>query len=76
MAERTLWEYRVVAYGGLLGAKGPEIEAGMNSLGREGWEVLAISQADPSGKLIAVAKRRLSPGDLRSKRDWPSEPQA
>ncbi len=30
MANAALWEYRVIGFGGLLGAKGEQIEAGLN----------------------------------------------
>ena len=74
MANKTLWEYRVLGFGGLLGAKGAEIEAGLNELGLDGWEVMAVTLSHNGGKLLAFAKRPLSPSETRKRRDWPSEP--
>ena len=72
MTSQTMWEYRVVAVGGVFGAKGAQIEAKLNELGREGWEVIAVELPHNGGKLLAVAKRPLSPAERRKRREWPS----
>ena len=72
MAISTLWEYRVVAVGGFLGAKGEQIEARLNELGLEGWEVIATELPHNGGKLLVVAKRPLSAAQRRKRREWPS----
>ena len=72
MASQPLWEYRVIAVGGVFGAKGAQIEAKLNELGLEGWEVIAVELPHNGGKLLAVAKRPLSPAERRKRREWPS----
>ena len=72
MTSQTLWEYRVVAVGGVFGAKGAQIEAKLNKLGLEGREVIAVELPHNGGKLLAVAKRPLSPAERRKRRDCPS----
>ena len=72
MANAALWEYRVIGFGGLLGAKGEQIEAGLNELGLQGWEVIAVTLSHNGGKLLAFAKRPLSAAERRKRREWPS----
>jgi hypothetical protein len=73
MEKRMLWEYKVIAVGSLLrGAKGEQIEARLNELGLEGWEVIAVELPHNGGKLIAIAKRPLNSAERRQRRDWPS----
>ena len=72
MASQTLWEYRVIAVGSVFGAKGEQIEAKLNELGLEGWEFIAVELPHNGGKLLAVAKRPLSPAERRKRREWPS----
>ena len=72
MADKTLWEYRVVGIGSVWGAKGEQIEARLNELGLEGWEVVTAMLPHNGGKLVAIAKRPLSPAERRKRRDLPS----
>lgn len=73
MEKRALWEYRVIAVGSTLrGAKGEQIEARLNELGLDGWEVIAVELPHNSGKLVVIAKRPLSAMERRQRRDWPS----
>ena len=58
--------------GSLWGAKGEHLEARLNELGLEGWEVIAVELPHNGGKLLAVAKRPLSPAERRKRREWPS----
>ena len=73
MTNQTQWEYRVIAVGSVFGAKGEQIEARLNELGREGWEVIAVELPHNGGKLLAVAKRPLSPAERRKRREWPDQ---
>jgi hypothetical protein len=72
MASQTLWEYRVIGIGSMWGAKGEQIEAKLNELGLEGWEVFATELPHNGGKLLVIAKRPLSAAERRKRRDWPA----
>ena len=74
MTTKTLWEYRVISVGGVWGAKGAQIEASLNELGLEGWEVIAVELPHNGGKLLVIAKRTLGPAERRKRREWPSSP--
>jgi hypothetical protein len=44
MADYEQWEYRVVTFGSAWqGMKDEEIEAGLNEMGAEGWEVIGMT---------------------------------
>jgi hypothetical protein len=73
MTTRSLWEYRVVSIGSLWGAKSAQIEASLNELGLEGWEVVAVELPYKGGKLLVIAKRPLSPTVRRRRRELPEE---
>lgn len=62
MTEIPLWEYRVLSVGSLWrGPRQEELEAVLNELGAEGWEVITASWHDSgSGKVRIVAKRPLT----------------
>jgi len=72
MADKLLWEYRVVGIGSICGAKGEQIEARLNELGLEGWEVVTAMLPHNGGKLVAIAKRPLSPAERRKRREAPA----
>jgi hypothetical protein len=75
VAAQTFWEYRVISIGGMWGAKGEQIEANLNALGLEGWEVIAVHVPQNGGKLMAVAKRPVvGPAERRKRRERPSLP--
>jgi hypothetical protein len=55
-----------------VGAKGEQIEAGLNELGLEGWEMLDVDLPHNGGKLLVIAKQPLSPGERRRRRESPA----
>ena len=73
MAAQTQWEYRVVGIGSMWGAKGQQIEARLNELGQEGWEVVQAVLPHNGGKLLVIAKRPLSQAERRRRRELPEE---
>ena len=73
MAAQTLWEYRVVSVGSLWGAKAEQIEAKINELGLEGWEVVVAGLPQAGGNLLVIAKRALSQGERRRRREIPEQ---
>jgi hypothetical protein len=68
MAEPTHWEYRVITLGNIWGTKPTDLEARLNDLGAEGWEVIHVYNTYGSGATTAVAKRPLSDTALRHRR--------
>lgn len=81
MAEETnQWEYRVVSLGNMWrspaedtmhpGRKENELEALLNELGQEGWEVTSTFTITNSDKVTLIAKRPLS-AEGRRRRSWP-----
>jgi hypothetical protein len=71
MAEASEWEYRVVTFGGALrGPKDEELEAELNALGAEGWEVVGALPRENSNKVTVVAKRPLT-SSVRRRRTTP-----
>ncbi len=71
MAEVTQWEYRVVSFGGALrGAKDEMMEAELNALGEEGWEVVGVANREGTYRIIMIAKRPLTAASRR-RRSYP-----
>jgi len=75
MTDTDKWEYLVESYGGgIRSAKAEEIQAGLNNLGEQGWEVIAVHQLNSNNKILAVAKRPLTDSvqkrRIREKRGW------
>jgi len=71
MAEGTPWEYRVQTLGGVLrGIKDEALEAELNTLGEEGWELVEVITSQGSGRITLVAKRPLTPA-ARRRRSYP-----
>ncbi len=61
MPEPTGWEYRVQSVGGFFSTKDEVVEAALNELGEEGWELVSAFVTQNSGsKVTLVAKRPLS----------------
>ena len=66
MAESTAWEYHVVSFGGgLRSPKDDDIEAGLNELGEQGWEIVGMTKRERSHRLTFVAKRPMTAGSRR-----------
>lgn len=72
MTAQILWEYRVIAVGSRWGTKAEVIEARLNELGQQGWEVIATELPHNTGKLVVIAKRPLSPSERR-RRELPEQ---
>ena len=71
MADVTLWEYRVLTLGGMLGGlKDEDVEAALNELGAEGWEVIRAEVPEQGVRWKVVAKRPLTEAQ-QSRRSWP-----
>jgi hypothetical protein len=68
MTEPTHWEYRVITLGSLWGTKPTDLEARLNELGAEGWEVVHVYNPYGSGQTTAVAKRPLTDTARRRRR--------
>lgn len=67
MADPIAWEYKVLSGGSIWSApKDENLEAILNQLGAENWEVLAVYEP-PGGKLRIVAKRPLTTRSRRSR---------
>jgi len=70
MTNLTQWEYRVVSVGSSwLGTKDEVIEAKLNELGLEGWEVFSTHIPENGGQVRLIAKRLLDPS-ARRRREW------
>lgn len=69
MADKLQWEYKVVSVGNLWGTKQDELEATLNKLGLEGWEIIHVYTPYGTGSTTAVAKRVLDPS-ARRRREW------
>jgi hypothetical protein len=68
MAEAIAWEYRVVSYGGpFRGPKDDQVEAELNALGEEGWEVIGLTSRENTHRVTLVAKRPLTPAARRQR---------
>jgi hypothetical protein len=75
MGEAVQWEYRVVSYGGTFrGAKDEQMEAELNALGEEGWEVVGLTNRENTYRITLVAKRPLTAATRRQRSfpegDW------
>jgi hypothetical protein len=71
MSELNQWEYRVLTVGTFFkGVKDNELEALLNQLGEEGWEVVGFRTVENSNRSQIIAKRPLN----RTARRWRSMP--
>lgn len=71
MTEPNQWEYRVLTVGTFFkGAKDNDLEAMLNELGAEGWEVVGFRTIENSNQAQVIAKRPLD----RTARRWRSMP--
>ena len=70
MAE-TQWEYRVVTAGSTFSQpKDADLEALLNELGAEGWEVVAAHNQEGTNKVRIIAKRQVA-GRPKRVPTWP-----
>ena len=66
MTETPLWEYAVLSFGSLLREpKNEEVEARLNELGAEGWEV--VSSVMVANTMRVIAKRQLARSTRRQR---------
>lgn len=61
MADTIQWEYRSLSLGSFWSRpKDEEVEAVLNELGEDGWEVVSLVAQYGSNQIRAVAKRPLT----------------
>jgi hypothetical protein len=71
MSELNQWEYHVLTVGSFFkGVKDSDLEALLNQLGEEGWEVVGFRTIENSNQSQIIAKRPLD----RTARRWRSMP--
>jgi hypothetical protein len=71
MSELIQWEYHVLTVGSFFkGVKDNELEALLNDLGEEGWEVVGFRTIENSNQSQIIVKRLLD----RTSRRWRSMP--
>ncbi|MBI4732354.1 MAG: DUF4177 domain-containing protein [Chloroflexi bacterium] len=71
MPELNQWEYHVLTVGTFFkGVKDSELEALLNQLGEEGWEVVGFRTVENSNQSQIITKRPLD----RTARRWRSMP--
>lgn len=71
MTETTQWEYRSVTLGSFWNPpRDEELEAALDELGVEGWEVVSAVALQNTNKFTILAKRPLS-SETRRQRSWP-----
>ena len=74
MANKVHWEYFIQTCGTTWHAvQDEELQATLNSLGEQGWEVFSVEQLEGSNKVRLVAKRLLT-APVRRRSSWPCEP--
>jgi hypothetical protein len=73
MSGNLQWEYRIEQLGSAFrGTKPDALEAYLNQVGSEGWEVINLHHPPNSNKVWITMKRPLSM-DVRRRRSWPDE---
>lgn len=61
MTETIKWEYHVQTWGSAWKSnKDEDLEALLNELGEEGWEVISAQHGPSSEKIKIIAKRQLT----------------
>jgi hypothetical protein len=71
VAEIAQWEYRSITLGSFWNTpKDEEIEAVLNELGADGWEVVSVFSQHSTNQFRYTFKRPLS-GDTRRRRSGP-----
>jgi hypothetical protein len=68
MSEQSRWEYQVLSIGSpWKGVKDEQLQAVLNEVGAQGWEVVSVHTPGQSPKVIIVAKRLLSVSTRRER---------
>jgi hypothetical protein len=70
MAEQLKWEYQVASIGGAFGTKDELLQATLNEMGEQGWDVVTVYSIGQSPKVTIVAKRPLT-DTTRRRRSMP-----
>jgi Domain of unknown function (DUF4177) len=71
MAETTQWEYLALSVGSFWSIpKDEDLEAALNELGEQGWEIVNAFAQHGNNKVRVIAKRPLT-ADSRRRRSWP-----
>lgn len=71
MAEQTQWEYRSITIGTFWTTPKDEVvEAALNELGIDGWEVVSAFTQQNSNQVRIIAKRPLT-SETRRRRSYP-----
>ena len=71
MADKIHWEYTVQTFGTTWHApQDEELQAALNSLGEQSWEVFSVEKLEGSNKVRLVAKRLLTT-PVRRRSSWP-----
>jgi hypothetical protein len=71
MVDKIQWEYHAITLGTFFSEpKDEQVEAALNQLGEEGWEVISVVAPDNTNKLRVIAKRPLTQ-EARRRRSWP-----
>ena len=74
MTENVQWEYIIEKMGSaFFGVKPDKLEAFLNNLGSDGWEVVSLHQPHSSSQIWVTAKRAVS-RDTRRRRNQPGDP--
>jgi len=68
MNEQTRWEYQVMSIGSVWkGIKDEQLQAVLNELGTQGWEVASVHTPGQSPKVVIVVKRPLTVSTRRQR---------
>jgi len=68
MNEQTRWEYQVLSMGSVWkGVKEEQLQAVLNEVGAQGWEVVSVYTPGQSPKVIIVTRRPLTVSTRRQR---------
>jgi hypothetical protein len=67
MSAQIQWEYHVEKFNNWRGNKPEDVEAALNAMGMDGWEVIS-SQSSPEGAIWVTAKRPLTSAVMRARK--------
>jgi Domain of unknown function (DUF4177) len=71
MVEASQWEYQALSVGSFWSTpKDEDLEALLNELGQDGWEVVSVFAQHSNNKVRVIARRPLTSGSRR-RRSWP-----